>query len=188
VVFWRENNIKAPPSSSSGVYATPSVRRAFPLRDTVGVTAQLLDGDGWVRCAGGHQHWGRHGAAGLLLRAPGVDGQTHVLLQRRAWWTHHGNTWGVPGGARASWETPEQAALRELSEEVSVSLGTLDIESVHHDDHGGWSYWTVIAATVEPLTAKPRGRETAEMRWVAAAAVAELDLHPGFAATWPQLQ
>jgi ADP-ribose pyrophosphatase YjhB (NUDIX family) len=149
------------------------------------MAAQFLDGDGWTRCDAGHQHWGRHGAAGLLLRTTNTAGDSHVLLQRRAWWTHHGNTWGVPGGAMASWESPEQAALREVSEEVAVSLDVVTIDSVHHDDHGGWSYWTVKATVDEALQAQPRGRETAEMRWVPLADVDALDLHPGFAATWP---
>jgi 8-oxo-dGTP diphosphatase len=145
------------------------------------------DGDGWIRCDAGHQHWGRHGAAGLLLRTAHADGTEAVLLQRRAWWTHHGDTWGVPGGARASWETPEQAALRELGEEVTITLDEVRVDRVHDDDHGGWSYWTVIATIASPTRAKPRSRETAEMRWVARDAVDSLDLHPGFAATWPLL-
>src|ERR1700759_5781883 len=110
-----------------------------------------MDGDGWARCDAGHQHWGLHGAAGLLRPAPAHDGPTHVLLQRRAWWTHHGDTWGVPGGARASWETPEQAALRELGEEVTMALEGVSVEHVHHDDHGGWSYWTVAASLAMSL-------------------------------------
>jgi 8-oxo-dGTP pyrophosphatase MutT (NUDIX family) len=147
-----------------------------------------MDGDGWAFCDAGHQHWGIHGAAGLLLRAPTGDGDTHVLLQRRAWWTHHGNTWGVPGGAKASWETPEEAALREIEEEITLTLDQVEIETVHHDDHGGWSYWTVMAQLTEPCTALPRNRETAEVRWVPNNQVSALQLHPGFAATWPLLQ
>ena len=37
------------------------------------------DGNGWVRCALGHRHWGRHGAAGLLAYAPGEEAR-HVGL------------------------------------------------------------------------------------------------------------
>jgi 8-oxo-dGTP diphosphatase len=151
------------------------------------MAARFLDGDGWATCHAGHQHWGRHGAAGLLLRTTGEDGQIQVLLQRRAWWTHHGGTWGVPGGARASWETPEEAALREVGEEVTVTLGVLAIDRIHHDDHGGWSYWTVLASATQPLAAQPRGHETAEMRWVLASEVDALPLHPGFAMTWPEI-
>lgn len=148
----------------------------------------LLDGDGWTRCGAGHQHWGRHGAAGLLLRSTGPDGAVQVLLQRRAWWTHHGGTWGVPGGARASWETPEQAALREVAEEVHASLDLVAIDRIHHDDHGGWSYWTVLASVAQPVAARPRGHEGAEVRWVTASEVGELPLHPGFATTWPAVK
>src|SRR5690348_6784882 len=52
--------------------------------------------DGWTTCALGHRHWGRAGAAGLLLHRDGSAG-TEVLLQLRAVWSHHGGTWGTPG-------------------------------------------------------------------------------------------
>jgi 8-oxo-dGTP diphosphatase len=146
---------------------------------------RALDGDGWVECELGHRHWGRFGAAGLLLRTVDRCGQQHVLLQHRASWTHHGGTWGAPGGARASWETPEQAALREVGEEAVIDLAGISIERVHADDHGGWCYWTVLAGSPSAVTAAPRGLETAEMRWVLCADVVGLELHPGFAASWP---
>lgn len=149
--------------------------------------ALLADGDGWTVCQAGHQHWGRYGAAGLLLLTVDADGAHHVLLQRRAWWTHHGGTWGIPGGAKTSSESAEEAALRELAEEVDMTVDGVTVERVHHDDHGGWSYWTVIATVDTPTHAKPRSRETAEMRWVACDSVDTLELHPGFAATWPLL-
>lgn len=149
--------------------------------------ARRLDGDGWVRCTSGHQHWGRHGAAGLLLSAVDGEGQVRVLLQKRAWWTHHGDTWGLPGGARASWETAVETALRETSEEVAVALEGVRVERVHVDDHGGWSYSSVLATADRPLTAGPLSRETADVCWVRADEVTGLDLHPGFAATWPAL-
>ena len=74
------------------------------------------DGNGWVRCELGHRHWGRFGAAGLLAFVTGGP----VLLQRRTWWSHHGGTWGLPGGARDSHESALGAALREAAEECGV--------------------------------------------------------------------
>jgi len=71
------------------------------------------DGNGWVRCELGHRHWGRFGAAGLLAFATAGP----VLLQRRTWWSHHGGTWGLPGGARDSHESALAAALREAAED-----------------------------------------------------------------------
>jgi 8-oxo-dGTP pyrophosphatase MutT (NUDIX family) len=145
------------------------------------------DGDGWVHCSAGHRHWGRNGAAGLLLRGIDGAGQIRVLLQKRAWWTHHGDTWGLPGGAMASWETPQQTALRETTEEVTIDLTSVSLEAVHADDHGGWCYTTVIASTRLVPTAAPRGHETAAVRWVDLDDVPTLDLHPGLAASWPFL-
>src|SRR6201990_2893588 len=79
------------------------------------------DGDGWVVSDNGAHYWGGYGAAGLLLRAPRPDGTPAVLLQHRAVWSHQGGTWGLPGGARDSHETPEQTAVREAHEEAGLT-------------------------------------------------------------------
>jgi 8-oxo-dGTP pyrophosphatase MutT (NUDIX family) len=146
------------------------------------------DGDGWTRCARGHDHWGRHGAAGLLLRHVDVSGAAWVLLQHRAGWSHHGGTWGVPGGARARHESAEQTALRETSEEVVVDLSGVRIARLHRDDHGGWAYDTVIADAPTLLAVAPGGHETSDIRWVPVDEVVDYPLHPGFAASWPLLR
>jgi 8-oxo-dGTP pyrophosphatase MutT (NUDIX family) len=63
----------------------------------------------------------------------GVDGMPHfdawsdapaLLLTRRAkTLRQHAGQWAMPGGRIDDGETPEQAALRELSEEVGLALG-----------------------------------------------------------------
>lgn len=143
-----------------------------------------MDGDGWTQCAAGHRHWGVHGAAGLLLAAPGPL----VLLQHRAAWSHHGDTWGVPGGARGSRETAAQAALREASEETGLEAGLVTVVGELVDDHGGWAYTTVLATAPEPLDVHALDRESTDVRWVAVADVDGYPLHPGFGATWPKLR
>ncbi|MCU1587135.1 MAG: hydrolase [Frankiales bacterium] len=143
-----------------------------------------MDGDGWLRCALGHDHWGVYGAAGLLLVAPGPT----VLLQHRAAWSHHGGTWGLPGGARGSRESAVQAALREAAEETGLDVGTLEVVDELLDDHGGWSYTTVMATTAQELPVHALNAESADVRWLPAQGVQELALHPGFATTWPALQ
>lgn len=145
------------------------------------------DGDGWTTCAGGHRHWGLHGAAGLLVAADGSGGPS-VLLQHRAEWSHHGGTWGVPGGARASAESAVQAALREAAEETGLDPAGVAVTGELLDDHGGWSYTTVLARVPEPLAVHARDRESLDVRWVPLAGVADLPLHPGFASTWPALR
>ena len=148
------------------------------------------DGDGWVVSDNGAAYWGRHGAAGLLLRAPGHDGSAAVLLQHRAAWSHQGGTWGLPGGARDSHETVEQAAVREAHEEAGLTAERLTVRTtvVTATASGStWTYTTVIADAPELLETVPN-RESAELRWVPEDDVAELPLHPGFAASWAQLR
>ena len=151
------------------------------------------DGDGWVISDSGAHYWGRYGAAGLLLRAPRPDGTPAVLLQHRAVWSHQGGTWGLPGGARDSHETAEETAVREAREEcgllaerlaVRATVVTAEVSGI-----GGthWTYTTVVADAGELLRTVPN-RESAELRWVAEFEVADLPLHPGFAASWQRLR
>jgi 8-oxo-dGTP diphosphatase len=142
------------------------------------------DGNGWVRCELGHRHWGRFGAAGLLAFVTGGP----VLLQRRTWWSHHGGTWGLPGGARDSHESALAAALREAAEECGVPPDAVRPRGVFTDDHGGWSYTTVFAEAEKPFAVRSDDDETDEVAWVPVPEVARLDLHPGLAAHWDELR
>jgi 8-oxo-dGTP diphosphatase len=137
------------------------------------------DGDGWTHCALGHKHWGIFGAAGLLLRHGDL-----VLLQHRALWSHHGGTWGLLGGARNRGETAEQAARREAAEEAGLPPDSYRLAGCYVDDHGGWSYTTVVGQAPEPMLPTGLTHETLEVRWVPVDSLGELPLHPGFAATW----
>ena len=154
------------------------------------MTASEGDGNGWVVSAGGDRRWGRFGAAGLLLRAadPTDPDTPLVLLQHRAVWTASGDTWALPGGARDSHETVEEAAVREAAEEAGLQAGQLTVRAtVVTHEVPGWSYTTVIADAAEQLPTIAN-RESAELRWVAEAQVAALPLHPGFAASWQRLR
>ena len=151
------------------------------------------DGDGWVVSETGAAYWGVHGAAGLLLRAPRDDGSAAFLLQHRAPWSHQGGTWGLPGGARDSHETVEEAAVREANEEAGLTADRLVVRTtvvtaeISGPSGPHWTYTTVIADAPEQLQTVPN-RESAELRWVAEDDVAALPLHPGFAASWAKLR
>ncbi len=145
------------------------------------------DGNGWIRCSQGHRHWGVNGAAGLLLRRSEQDGQIVVLMQHRAAWTSDGDTWGIPGGARDSHETPVEAALREATEEAGIAAAAVNVVDQRVDDHGGWEYVTIVAHVVGDLSIVPNA-ESAELRWVTESEVTGLMLHPGFARSWPSLR
>jgi hypothetical protein len=108
-------------------------------------------------------------------------------MQHRAPWTHDGDTWGIPGGARDSHESAPQAAVREADEEAGIDAADVLVRQVHRDDHGGWVYDTVIAEATRAMDPVANA-ESAELRWVREDEVDRLPLHPGFARSWPALR
>lgn len=141
------------------------------------------DGNGWVFCGAGHRHWGRFGAAGILI----TDG-ARVVLQHRAAWTHEGGTWALPGGARDSHEDPIATALREAVEETTLDPAQVTPFDQWVDDHGGWSYTTVLARAAGTVELVPANPESVAVTWWSLDDVAALPLHYGFAAAWPHLR
>ena len=62
------------------------------------------------------------------------------------------------------------------------------MHGVLSDDHGGWTYQTVLANAAVPLAAAAVSEETSEVAWVPVPEVERLRLHPGFAGQWPALR
>lgn len=64
----------------------------------------------------------------LTGRIDGTAGGAALLLTRRGSRLNaHANQWAFPGGRIDAGETPEEAARRELSEEVNLELGPADL-------------------------------------------------------------
>jgi 8-oxo-dGTP pyrophosphatase MutT (NUDIX family) len=141
-------------------------------------------GDAWVYAEDGSKYWGRFGAAGLLV----VDADRGILLQHRALWSHFGGTWGLPGGARHEGESAVDGAIREANEEAAVPTDGLRPHFSSTLDLGVWSYVTVVAEAVTPFDPHIADPESLEVRWVGLDEVDTLPLHPGFAASWPELK
>jgi 8-oxo-dGTP diphosphatase len=139
--------------------------------------------DRWVDGPEG-RFWGTFGAAGLLLAHPDAG----VLLQHRAVWSHHGGTWGVPGGARQQDESAQLAAIREADEEAGVPPELVSVLGESVFDVGYWSYTTVLAVATEMFEPFIGDAESIAAEWVPFADVAALPLHPGLASSWPALR
>ena len=59
---------------------------------------------------------------------------------------------------------------------------------MHEDDHGGWSYWTVVVDVEEPFPSPTSlNWETDEVRWVAVPELGTLALFDAFEATLARL-
>jgi ADP-ribose pyrophosphatase YjhB (NUDIX family) len=148
-------------------------------------------GDGFVTLADGSRRWGRFGAAGVLVRCADEEhGSWWYFLARRSEWCHQGGTWAIPGGALNHGEPPIEGALREFAEEIGVVLGEGDfsVADLHEDDHGGWSYWTVVVDVAERFIPPASGNwETAATGWFARDHLEGLELLTAFRHTLGRL-
>ena len=148
----------------------------------------VTSGDGFIILADGSRRWGRFGAAGVLLRHRAADGDWYFLALRSAF-THKGGTWALPGGAIDLDETPEQAAVREFAEEIGVTLDVYEIAHIYEDNHGGWSYWTVVLDVADRFDSPPSlNWETEDARWVHHEELRALPLFDAFAVTVARLR
>ena len=141
-------------------------------------------GDAWVVAPTGERYWGRFGAAGLLA----VDADRGVLLQHRVTWSHFGDTWALPGGARHEGESACDGALREAAEEAGVPDAAIRPRLLSVLDLGYWSYTTLIGDVVHPFEPTISDPESHELAWVPVDDVTGHPLHPGFAASWGRLR
>jgi 8-oxo-dGTP diphosphatase len=148
----------------------------------------MVSGDGFITLADGSRRWGRYGAAGVLVRHVSDDGEAHFFLALRSSWTHKGGTWAVPGGALNRDESAIEGALREFAEEIGHELDTYEVAHTYEDDHGGWTYTTVVVDVSERFEPPSVLQwETAACRWVPASQLAELELFDAFRSTLIEL-
>ncbi|MDL5353112.1 NUDIX domain-containing protein [Microbacterium sp. zg-YB36] len=141
-------------------------------------------GDAWVVADDGTRYWGRFGAAGLLA----LDAERGILMQHRVSWSHFGDTWALPGGARHEHESAADAALRESAEEAGVPPTAVRPRLLSTLDLGVWTYGTLLADVVEPFEPVISDPESRELAWVPVDEVDRHPLHPGFADSWPALR
>ena len=149
------------PTSAAESGLPPRGDLAGRRRDTSRCGMQVGgDGNGWVLCALGHRHWGRFGAAGILI----TDG-ARVVLQHRAPWTHEGDTWALPGGARDSHENPSTRRCGKPPRRPRSIPDRCAPYAEWVDDHGDWSYTTVLAPLSGWSTCIPANTESVAIRW-----------------------
>ena len=114
------------------------------------------DGEGLKRAA----------VAITLVEADDGSGETAFLLTRRsAQLRAHSGQWALPGGRCDPGETLEQAALRELEEELGLSLPPRDILGVLDDypTRSGYAITPVVAWLDDASALKANPHEVASV-------------------------
>jgi len=109
-----------------------------------------------------------------------VDGR--ILLLQRSRDPERG-CWGIPGGKVELFETVEQAARREIREELGIGLGPLRLIAVTDQiDRDGGTHWIAPVLLATSIEGEPRNVEPAKHAAIAWFALDDLP-HPLTAST-----
>ncbi len=99
--------------------------------------------------------------AAVLLCVMEHDGRPCVIVIKRAYRGRNAGQWALPGGRLDSGETPQDAALREVQEEVGLTvpaeaiLGRLD----DFPAGSGFAITPIVAAIADPGPLRPSPAE-----------------------------
>jgi 8-oxo-dGTP diphosphatase len=102
------------------------------------------------------------------------DANGRVLLTRRAIDRHMGGLWEFPGGKIDEGEGPSEALVRELEEELGITVAVdKPLTFAVHEEPGLRILLLFYRARIE--SGEPRGREGQPVQWIA---VADLPSYP----------
>jgi 8-oxo-dGTP diphosphatase len=103
------------------------------------------------------------------------DAHGRILIARRPADRHMAGRWEFPGGKVAAGETEQQALIRELREELGVQVHEpqfcLSLTHAYPDRTVELSCWIVRV-----FAGEPRGLDGQQLKWVAAAELAQQDI------------
>ena len=120
----------------------------------------------------------RAAVAIALVEAAGVGSGTALLLtQRAAGLRSHRGQWALPGGRCDEGETPAEAVLRELHEELSLELGPDDVLGLLDDypTRSGYLITPVVVWAKAGAKISPNPEEVASVHRIALDNIAQAD-------------
>ena len=115
----------------------------------------------------------------LVVAVALIDKQRRVLLAQRPAGKKMAGLWEFPGGKVEDNETPEQALVRELHEELGITVDIADLEPLAFASHTYDDFHLLM-----PLFDCPRwqgelkGRAGQALAWVSAADLNNSDMPP----------
>lgn len=120
----------------------------------------------------------------LLVVAVALIGDSGaILLQKRHFSSVHGGLWEFPGGKVESGETAEQAALREIDEELglTLTLDSLDPVGFASGTNAGGSAArpiVILLYACRSWSGEPVSRDAAAIGWFAIDEIEALSMPP----------
>jgi len=105
-----------------------------------------------------------------------IDADNRILLAQRPEGKSLAGLWEFPGGKLEQGETPEQALIRELSEELSITVKQDCLSPLTFASHTYEKFHLLMPLYIcRRYQGIPRGAEGQNLKWVKAA---DLDLYP----------
>ena len=104
------------------------------------------------------------------------DAEGKVLLAQRPPGKSMAGLWEFPGGKIETGETPEQALVRELAEELEITVSQLDLEPITFASHAYEKFHLFMPLYgVRNWTGTPHPSEGQVLAWVD---ICDLHAHP----------
>lgn len=108
-----------------------------------------------------------------------TDAQGRVLIAQRPFDKEHGGLWEFPGGKIEPGESPEAALVRELREELGVTIAPERLEPLTFSSAGrGARHLLLLLYRCTAWQGEPRPLDAAAIRWVFPVALGDYDMPP----------
>jgi 8-oxo-dGTP diphosphatase len=115
----------------------------------------------------------------LVVAAALVDGAGRVLVAQRPQGKSLAGLWEYPGGKVEAGETPEAALVRELAEELAISVDEAALQPIGFVSHAYPAFHLLMLLYgCRQWQGVPRGDQGQPLQWVAAADLAQLAMPP----------
>ena len=115
----------------------------------------------------------------LVVACALVDSDNRVLIAQRPEGKQLAGLWEFPGGKLDPGERPEDALIRELAEELSISVKAPCLAPLTFASHAYDDFHLLMPLYVcRVWRGTPDAREGQQLKWVAPAAIAAAELPP----------
>jgi 8-oxo-dGTP diphosphatase len=108
-----------------------------------------------------------------------IDVRGRVLIAQRPFDKEHGGLWEFPGGKIEPGESPEAALIRELREELGVTVAAEHLEPLTFSSADrGTRHLLLLLYRCTAWQGEARALDAAAIRWVEPEALADFDMPP----------